>query len=245
LGLWPSVQTAIFTNSLSNSTYFQDQRPKTKDPSSVAAILLAAGRSERMGTFKPLLPFGEETVIEACLGYLREGGIQTIVVVGGHRIDELRDRLKPESAIIVENPDPTSEMGHSIACGIDVVPTDFEAVLIALVDHPAVSPQVVQQLIDEWRKGAHFVVPTWEGRGGHPVLVDLRFRSELLNLPREGGLKSLFLNHVGDIRRLPVDSPFIARDMDTWDDYKRLHWDVFGVKPTIHEESNESPSPTI
>ncbi|HEX6732777.1 MAG TPA: nucleotidyltransferase family protein [Pyrinomonadaceae bacterium] len=262
---------------MSDSTDFQDPRPKTKGPSSdqrsktkgqssVAAILLAAGRSERMGTFKPLLPFGEKTVIEACLDYLRKGGIETIVVVGGHRIDKLRDRLKtmetgrggdtgtgsfriPPSPrppiILVENPDPSSEMGHSIACGIKAVPENFGAVLIGLVDHPAVSPQVVQQLIDEWKRGTPLVVPTWQGRGGHPVLVDLRFRPDLLNLPPEGGLKSLFLKHGEHLRRLPVDSPFIARDIDTWDDYTRLHLDVFGVKPTIQDETNERPHRTI
>ena len=147
--------------------------------------------------------------------------------------------------ILVENPDPSSEMGQSIACGIKAVPANFGAVLICLVDHPAVSFQVVQQLIDEWTKGALLVVPTWQGRGGHPVLVDLSFRPELLNLPPEGGLKSLFLKHGEHLRRLPVDSPFIARDMDTWDDYTRLHLDVFGVKPTIQGETNESPERTI
>jgi molybdenum cofactor cytidylyltransferase len=233
-----------YKQALSDSNH-QGPRPETKDPPSVAAILLAAGRSERMGTFKPLLPFGKATVIETCLDYLREGKIETIVVVGGHRIDQLRDRLKSESVIIVENPDPSSEMGHSIACGIKAVPGNFGAVLIGLVDHPAVSPQVVQQLIDEWKRGTHLVVPTWQGRGGHPVLVDLRFRAELLSLPPEVGLKSLFLEHGANLRRLPVDSPFIARDMDTWDDYTRLHLDVFGVKPTIQEETNESPHRTI
>jgi molybdenum cofactor cytidylyltransferase len=215
------------------------------EANSVAAILLAAGRSKRMGRFKPLLSFGEKTVIESCLDYLRKGGIETIVVVGGHRINQLRDKLKPESVIIVENPDPSSEMGQSIACGIKEVPNNFGAVLICLVDHPAVSYQVVQQLIDAWTKGALLAVPTWQGRGGHPVLVDQRFRPELLNLPQEGGLKSLFLKHGEHLRRLPVDSPFIARDMDTWDDYTRLHLDVFGVKPTIQRETNESPQRTI
>ena len=198
-----------------------------------------------MGMFKPLLPFGEKTVIETCLDYLRAGGIETIVVVGGHRINQLRARLETKSVILVENPDRTSEMGHSIACGVKAIPDGSEAILIALVDHPAVSAQVVRQLIEEWKKGASLIVPTWQGRGGHPVLVDLRFRAELLNLLPESGLKSLFLSHGRDVRRLAVDSPFIARDMDTWDDYTRLHWDVFGSKPTIHEETNERPPRTI
>lgn len=198
---------------------------------SVAAILLAAGRSERMGAFKPLLPFGNKTVIESCIDYLEASSIEKVVVVVGPRQDQLRAKLKTKSVLIVENPDASSEMGHSIACGVNALPANIRAFVIALVDHPAVPPQVVQGLIHEWKEGARLIVPTWQGHGGHPVLVDLRFRSELLHLPTEGGLKSLFTKHRGDVRRLAVDSPFIARDMDTWDDYTRLYWDVFGEQP--------------
>lgn len=198
---------------------------------SVAAILLAAGRSRRMGAFKPLLTFGKTTVIESCIDYLEASSIETVVVVVGPRQDQLRAKLKTKSVLIVENPDASSEMGHSIACGVNALPANIRAVVIALVDHPAVPPQVVQGLIHEWKEGARLIVPTWQGRGGHPVLVDLRFRSELVHLPTEGGLKSLFAKHRGDVRRLAVDSPFIARDMYTWDDYTRLYGDVFGELP--------------
>jgi molybdenum cofactor cytidylyltransferase len=215
------------------------------EANSVAALLLAAGRSQRMGAFKPLLTFGKTTVIESCIDYLQASGIETVVVVVGPSQDQLREKLKKNSVFIVENPDASSEMGHSIACGVNALPANIRAVVIALVDHPAVSPQVVHELIDEWKKGARLIIPTWQGRGGHPVLVDLRFRAELLHLPPEGGLKSLFTEHRSDVRRLAVDSPFIARDMDTWDDYSRLYWDVFGEQPPTYGESNESAPPTI
>ena len=81
------------------------------------------------------------------------------------------------------------------------------------------------------------VIPTWQGRGGHPVLVDLRFRPELLNLPASGGLRALFESHREAVRRLPVDSPFIARDMDTWDDYRALHLEATG-KPAPEPPQN-------
>jgi CTP:molybdopterin cytidylyltransferase MocA len=71
-------------------------------------------------------------------------------------------------------------------------------------------------------------VPTWNGRGGHPVLVDLSFKPELLSLDASGGLRSLFDAHQTAVARIPVDSPFIARDMDTWDDYLTLHQQFTG-----------------
>ncbi|HET8781750.1 MAG TPA: nucleotidyltransferase family protein [Pyrinomonadaceae bacterium] len=195
----------------------------------VAAILLAAGQSRRMGAFKPLLPFGNKTVIQSCVDYL--GQSQEIVVVLGHRADEIREHLKDVTIAI--NPDPNSEMGASIAAGIRAVNDDAECVLIALVDHPAVPAHIVSTLIHEWQNGARIVIPTWRKRGGHPILVDLSFKSELVKLgqPGSGGLRSLFQNYPEAVHRLPVDSPFVARDMDTWDDYLALHEEAFGYPP--------------
>lgn len=208
----------------------KDQTPNTKHHS-VAAVLLAAGRSERMGAFKPLLPFGKKTVIESCIDYLRAGGVDTIVVVVGHRDGEVRERLERYSVIFALNPDPSSEMADSIRCGVEKLPDNVAATLIALVDHPAVDAKVVATLINEWKKGAKFIIPTWQGRGGHPVLVDLSFRSELESLGPVSGLKSLFDDHRESVRRIEVSSPYIARDMDTWDDYTRLYSEVFGQAP--------------
>src|ERR1051325_10865686 len=194
----------------------------------VAAILLAAGQSKRMGAFKPLLPFGNTTVIECCLDYLQQGGVQAIVVVLGHRADEVGQQLNTRRVIFALNPDPNSEMGASIAAGIRALPASSAATLIALVDHPAVPPEVVSTLIENWKQGSRLIIPTWHGRGGHPVLVDLNFKQELLNLDASGGLRTLFDAHQNNVKRIPVDSPYIARDMDTWDDYVTLPQEVQG-----------------
>jgi CTP:molybdopterin cytidylyltransferase MocA len=208
-----------------------NSKAKDQSPKTLGAILLAAGRSERMGAFKPLLPFGKKTVIEACISYLRESTIEPIVVVVGHRSDEIRKQLKTSSLSFAVNPDPRSEMSASIACGVLELPETTPATLIALVDHPAIPASVVTALKAEWEKGARLVVPTWEKRGGHPVLIDLSLRRELLNLDPARGLKGLFDLHQDEVRRVSVDSPYIARDMDTWDDYRALYEDVFGAEP--------------
>jgi molybdenum cofactor cytidylyltransferase len=193
---------------------------------SCTAILLAAGRSSRMGAFKPLLPFGNKTVIECCIDYLREGGVAEIVVIVGHRGGEIREKVSGVTFAV--NPDPDSAMGASIAVGVSALPETALATLIALVDHPAVPPAIVSKLLDSWESGARVVIPTWNGRGGHPVLVDLSLRSELTNLSQSGGLRALFEAHASEVKRVPVDSPFVARDMDTWDDYRSLHLEVTG-----------------
>lgn len=199
--------------------------------SEVSAILLAAGRSERMGAFKPLLPFGETTVIRRCIQNLRRAGIEDIVVVVGHRAEELQKTVSDLRLGFAFNQDSTSEMGASIACGLRELPLETKAALIALTDQPAVPPDIIRTIVSEWTSEQRLIVPEFHGRGGHPVLVDLCFREELLDLDSSGGLRSFLRAHQEQVRRLPVNSPFIARDMDTWDDYRALHQEVLGVPP--------------
>ncbi len=204
------------------------------DLKSIAAILLAAGRSRRMGAFKPLLPFGERTVIEACVHHLLEAGAEPVVVVVGHRAEEVRASLSNLPVIFAENSEAGSEMSISIARGVEKVPDEAEAVLIALVDQPAIPSEAIRRLIDERQSaGASLVVPTHEGRGGHPVFIDLKYRGELLKLDSQRGLRGFFEAHREEVSRVAVASPYIARDMDTWDDYRALYREIFEAEPPL------------
>ena len=185
-----------------------------------------------MGAFKPLLPFGKQTVVEACLKNLREGGAENLIVVVGHRADELQASLAHLPVSFAYNADASSEMSVSIARGVEQVPHQTKAVLILPADHPAVPSTAIRALIEAWRKtGARLIVPEHGGRGGHPVLVDLDLRQELLNLDPHTGLRALFNAHKSDVLRLTVDSAYIARDMDTWEDYSALYRELFGTEP--------------
>ena len=204
-------------------------------PLRVAAVVLAAGRSRRMGAFKPLLPFGAQTVVGSCVGNLLDAGVSEIVVVVGRRADEVRAALSHLPLRFVLNAEAASEMGASIARGVAELSEEARAVLVMPADHPAVTPSVVETLIEaHGRGGAQIVVPEWRGRGGHPALVGLELRDELLRLDARGGLRALFASHADKVRRISVECPFVARDVDTWDDYAALHREVFGVPPPIH-----------
>jgi molybdenum cofactor cytidylyltransferase len=226
-----------------------DSRSSSRAPRSsflrpVAAVVLAAGRSRRMGAFKPLLPFGsEKTVAESCVGNLIAAGVGEIVVVVGHRAEELRARLSHLPVRFALNDAAGSEMGVSVARGVEQISSEASAVLIAPADHPAVPPEVVGELIEAHRRGgARLVVPEWQGRGGHPVLISLDFREELLRLDEARGLRGLFEAHRDEVRRLAVGSPFVARDLDTWEDYRALHEELFGVPPPIRQPPDAGSS---
>ena len=216
-----------------NLARFSPRRRFSASPRLFSAIVLAAGRSRRMGVFKPLLPFGPElTVIESSIENLRAAGVGEIVVVVGYRAEELRARLKHLPVRFAVNDEAESEMGASIARGVAALSEKAQALLIALADQPAVPPETIRNLLAAWRSAkARLVVPEWNGRGGHPVLIDLAFRDELLNLDPQRGLRALFEAHRSETLRLPVTSPFVARDMDTWEDYCALHQEVWGMPP--------------
>jgi molybdenum cofactor cytidylyltransferase len=197
----------------------------------VAAIILAAGRSRRMGKFKPLLPFGNQTVIESCIENLRAAAVENIVVVVGHRAEDVRRKLDTVPVTFAVNANPDTEMSVSIQLGLAAIASRAQSVLITPVDHPAVPSSVIRALIENWRAGATLIQPEFEGKGGHPVLIDRIHENELMNLGENAGLRNFFASHRQKVLRLPVASPFIAQDMDTWDDYLRLHEAVFGHKP--------------
>lgn len=211
----------------------------------MTAVLLAAGMSRRMVAFKPLLPFGGQMVIEAAIENLRGAGVEKIVVVIGHRAAEMRSRIKDlserdEAARLetVENSLLESQMSDSIKLGVAHAASSSRAVIIALADQPSVSSDVIKRLIHVWREtGAQLVAPEYAGRGGHPVLVDLSLRERLLALDSDGGLRRLFDERHNEIVRVRFEDEFVVRDMDTWEEYIKLHVDTFGYAPNIGKPS--------
>ncbi len=201
----------------------------------IAAILLAAGRSRRMGVYKPLLPFGNRTIIEACVDNFQRAGIENIIVViPVHRTEEMRSRLAHLQVGFAVNPDEESEMSDSIARGVEQLSSATQAFFIALADQPMIPPAVIQMMLDERRRtGARIIAPEYGGRGGHPVLIDFELREELLHLDAKRGLRALLDKHTNEMQRVVVDTEFVTRDLDTWDAYQALHMEVFGVAPPV------------
>ncbi len=187
-----------------------------------------------MGAFKPLLPFGARTVVETCVANLMAAGVGEIVVVVGHRGDDIRAQLAHLPLRFAVNEAVGSEMSASIACGVEQVSDSAQAVLLALVDQPAVAPEIIRCVLEAHAQtGARLIVPEYEGRGGHPVLIDLAYRAELRHLDPARGLRALFTRHGAEVRRVPVSSGYIRRDMDTWADYCALHQEIFHKPPPL------------
>ena len=186
----------------------------------IGAVVAAAGLSSRMGEFKPLLPFAGDTVLGRCLDNLLRAGATEVVVVTGHRADELAPVLSARPVRAVHNPDYAhTEMFDSLCLGLRALPPDCGRVLLTPGDVPWVSPALIRSLL---AVEADFVCPRCGTRRGHPVVLAGEKIPALLNFRGEGGLR-------GAVEALGFSTAFveteetgITMDLDTPADYQKI-----------------------
>lgn len=189
------------------------------------AVILAAGESRRMGTQKLLLAFGETTVVGAVVGTALASRVDRVLVVLGADKDEVREEIELLGINFVVNENFAEGMLSSVQAGFRALPADAEAVVVMLGDQPFLPARVVDAVVEAFRRsGKGIVVPAFQGRRGHPVLVDLKYRDAVLALDPADGLRRLMHAHPEDIFEAEVEDANILRDMDVPEDYE-------GVKP--------------
>ena len=186
----------------------------------VAAILLAAGRSSRMGTCKQLLPLGDGTVIGCCLETLVSSDIGEIVVVvsrDGQAVEQAARRFPVE---VVVNDDPEGDMASSVRAGWNALTDESSGAIVALCDYPLVTSRTIARLVAEQRRSPGcIIIPCHQGRRGHPLFFP---RTILNELAGDLTLRDLVRRDPGRILCLAVDDPGVLIDMDTPEDYHRI-----------------------
>ena len=194
----------------------------------VTAIVLAAGESRRMGRPKALLPFGKRSVIATVVHCLSRCPIDDLIVVAGPHATALAEELGERSGS--GNPSPrlvlndryAEGMLTSVQAGIAAASPETRLFLIALVDQPMIDPEVVAPLIEVARSaGERIVIPTFEGRRGHPLFLPAGLAAEVSTLSAGIGLRELMQRHPEAVLHVPVASDTILRDIDTPEDYER------------------------
>ncbi|HIE51782.1 MAG TPA: DUF433 domain-containing protein [Armatimonadetes bacterium] len=188
----------------------------------ISALVLAAGESRRMGTPKQLLPFGASTVLQAVVDALAAAGVEEIIVVLGHRAEEIAPTLAERPVEIVVNENYRKGMLSSVQCGLRAVSPEAEAVLVALGDQPRLSPETVRQLISAYRiHSPGLAVPVYRGRRGHPLLLRAKYRDEVFHLNPEIGLRELLHRHPEEVLLVAVESDEVLPDLDDPVAYQR------------------------
>ena len=208
-----------------------------KNESEITAIVLAAGLSQRMGRFKPLLTLGAYRTIERVVKFFQAAGIGEILVVTGHRAVEIRQTIAQPNVRWVDNPDYHDGMFTSVLAGIRALPAHCHAFFIHPVDIPLVRSQTVRRLKAAFADmPAAVLYPTFDGRRGHPTLIRTCLAPEILGYPGMGGLRALLQGHEDDSRELAVADEAVLLDLDTPEDYNRLQERLTCEGLPSHEE---------
>jgi len=187
------------------------------------AIVLAAGFSSRMGAFKPLLPFGERTLVDHVVTNLRAAGVERIHVVTGFEADALAPELTRLGVARAHNSDFAAGMFSSVRAGVASLPAEVDAFLLAPVDVPLVRPSTIARVLRAATAcGSAIVYPTFGGKRGHPPLVRRALFAEIVNSAGDGGLRALLARHEDEASEVAVFDWGCLVDMDRRDDYRRL-----------------------
>lgn len=194
----------------------------------VAAILLAGGESTRMGEPKPLLEWGGHTLIEYQLAQLERPPVDRVVVVLGHRADEVQPYVRRAGAQAIINELYTEGRAASLRVAAAALPNDTAAVLVLNVDQPR-PHEVIARLVDAHRRsGSLITVPTHEGKRGHPPLLAGSLLPELREVSEATlGLRAVIQRHAEHVRELPFETEVVLLDLNRPQEYEKARATYF------------------
>lgn len=182
----------------------------------LAAAILAAGESRRMGEPKALLPYQGLTFVEHLLEATRHPGISVTRIVLGANAEEIRAKLNVDASMIVVNPDwPKGQLSSLQAAIRSLPPQMTEGLLLCPVDHPLISAQLIAELIKAFdATGKAIVLPTHLGRRGHPVIFRASLYDELLRAPMEVGARHVVWDHAKDVQEVPTQEEGVLLNLN-------------------------------
>ena len=189
-----------------------------------AAIILAAGASERMGYPKALLPYRGRPFLTGIVDACYAAGVDKRVVVLGYYADKIREEIDLSDVVVAMNDELDAGPIGSIRAGLAALaPFPIDAVLVWPVDRPHVAVATVEALLDAFRTTHQpIVIPTHGGKRGHPVLFGRRVFTELLGAPNAEGARAVVHRDPARVVEVAVDDPAVLEDFNTPDDYRKL-----------------------
>jgi molybdenum cofactor cytidylyltransferase len=212
----------------------------------VAAILMAGGESSRMGRPKALLDWGDTTLIEYQIAQLNQPPLERVIVVLGYQADKVRPFAEKAQGEVVVNELFKRGRASSLRLGARALADDTRSIVILDVDQPR--PRVVIQrlLENHTRTSSMITVPTFDGRRGHPTIIDGWLLPELRQVrERSEGLRGLLDAHESEIVEVPYESDVILLGMNTPAEYDAAKAKYFSMEGEGgFETSKEAPQPS-
>jgi molybdenum cofactor cytidylyltransferase len=189
----------------------------------IAGLVLAAGRSSRMGPRNKLLePIGGETIVRRVVATAIASGAEPVIVVTGHEAASVAGALRGLDVTIVANPDYADGLSASLRVGLRALPADIDGALILLGDMPEVEAPVLAALMAAFTGANAICVPVRHGRRGNPVLWGRSYFAEMMRLTGDTGAKPLMARHKAQSIEVEVATDSIFEDVDAPEDLERL-----------------------
>jgi molybdenum cofactor cytidylyltransferase len=186
----------------------------------VAAIVLAAGRSQRMGAQnKMLAEVGGRPMVTWAVEAALESACDPVIVITGHEPEALRDALAAYDVEFVHNPNFADGISTSMQAGLAALPADAEGMVVCLGDMPDVTPTMIDRLVEAFNPdgGAAICIPTVNGQRGNPTLFGRRFFAEMGEASGDKGARFLLDKHPDAVAEVPMDDDAVLTDLDTLD----------------------------
>lgn len=192
-------------------------------PVCVAATILAAGSSERMGRPKQLLLIDGQPMVRHVTETVCASGLAQVIVVLGAHAETVEMALAGLPVEIVRNPAWREGLSTSLHTGIDALRPGIGAALVVLADQPALTPSLLQQLVERYHATqAPIIAPFYRGQRGNPVLFDRSLFPELLAVHGDRGARKVIERYAEQMERVPCEDPAVVQDVDTLQDYETV-----------------------
>ncbi len=174
-----------------------------------------------MGRLKALLPWGGLTLVEHQVNCLIDAGVAEVVVVLGHRAEEVVPYVKGRSVRYVVNADYRQGKTTSIKAGLRAISSDADAILLLAVDQPRTKDIVAQVIRAHMEKKAIITSPRYQGHGGHPLIFSAALKPELERTTEDRqGIREVFQSHRHEVNEVCIDDPIIRLDLNTPQSYE-------------------------
>jgi len=189
----------------------------------ISGLVLGAGASQRFGPPKQLLPYRTTTMLGWVVDQAqRASGLDEVVVVLGRAADEIREQVDFGPARVVENPVFGEGCSSSYRAGIGAINAESAAIMIILGDRPQVTPEIINQLANEWReREAPIALCSYQGRKGHPMIFARSMFPQLVDLHGDKAAWKLVDANESTVKEVRFDIPYPA-DINTPEDFERL-----------------------
>lgn len=198
----------------------------------VAALVLAAGTSSRLGQPKQLLPVDGAPLLWRTLDVVRASSISSGYVVLGGAEQDIRDQVRLDGFTVVSNPDYQSGQASSLRAGVAALPDTVEGVIVLLGDQPLVEPWLLDKLAAAFMPGTHVAVrPRYSDGPGNPILLSRELFADIMTLEGDTGARDILKKHRDRILDVDHSMRNSARDVDTLEDYQAflLDWSSLGA----------------